>query len=147
MKRFSMLLAAGFAALIVLAGCTSAQQQNIQTLAANAQTQAKNACAVVQPTLIDLAASMPTDANLKLLTTDNAQLCAAVGALDPTSVQNLVDTLIPQAIGLVGVLPVDPTTQVAIRLALGAASIALSNWLVVYGTPVAPVPASGVLVS
>ncbi|MEB2545181.1 hypothetical protein [Burkholderia cenocepacia] len=143
MKKL-MPLAAGIAAsvLIVAAGCTAAQQQKLEQLAATAKVQVAQACAVVQPTLLDLSASLPADANLKLLADDNGKLCAAAAALDATNVQSLVNTVIPQAIGLVGLMPVDPGAQATIRLALGAASIALSNWLAVYGTPAATAPAA-----
>lgn len=143
MKKL-MPLAAGVVAsvLIVAAGCTTAQQQKLADLAANAKAQVAQACAVVQPTLLDLSASLPNDANLKQLAADNGEICAAAKALDPTSAQSLVNTLIPQAIGLVGMLPIDPAAQASIRLALGAASIALSNWLAVYGTPMATPPAA-----
>ncbi|WP_175785373.1 hypothetical protein [Burkholderia ambifaria] len=143
MKKL-MPLAAGIAAsvLIVAAGCTAVQQQKLEQLAATAKVQVAQACAIVQPTLLDLSASLSADANLKLLAEDNGKLCAAAQSLDATSAQSLVSTLIPQAIGLVGLLPVDPGTQMTIRLALGAASIALSNWLVVYGAPATTAPAA-----
>ncbi|PXW23427.1 hypothetical protein [Paraburkholderia caballeronis] len=135
MKKL-MLLAAGVVLFALsVAGCTTAQQQDLATLAAQAQTNVIKACAVVQPVLLDLSASIPADPNLALLATDNGKLCAAVATLDPTNVQSLVNTVIPQAIGLVSLLPIDAGTQTTIRLALGAASIALSNWLAVYGTP------------
>jgi len=145
MKKL-MLLAAGIAmsALIVLAGCTAAQQQNVAALAANAQAQVKNACGIVQPVLVDLSATVPTDANLALAVKDNAQFCGAVAGLDASNVQTLIGTLIPEEIGLVGLLPIDSATQQAIQLALGAASLALSNWLNVYGAPASTAaPASG----
>ncbi|MBR8379765.1 hypothetical protein KDW20_28720 [Burkholderia cenocepacia] len=143
MKKL-MPLAAGVVAsvLIVAAGCTTAQQQKLADLAATAKVQVAQACAVVQPTLLDLSASLPNDESLKQLSDDNGKLCAAAQSLDPTSAQTLVNTLIPQAIGLVGMLSIDPAAQTSIRLALGAASIALSNWLVVYGTPAATAPAA-----
>ncbi|MBY4728341.1 MULTISPECIES: hypothetical protein [Burkholderia] len=138
MKKL-MPLAAGIVAsvLIVAAGCTTAQQQKLADLAATAKVQVAQACAVVQPTLLDLSASLPNDANLKQLAADNGEICTAAKALDATNAQSLVNTLIPQAIGLVGMLPIDSAAQASIRLALGAASIALSNWLVVYGPPAA----------
>jgi len=137
-----MLLAAGLVASVFFAGCSTTAQQNLTALAAQAQTNAVHACAVIQPTLLDLSASIPSDPNLALLAQDNGKLCAAVANLDPSNVQSLVNTVIPQAIGLVSLLPIDSGTQVTIRLALGAASIALSNWLAVYGTPAATVPAT-----
>ncbi|NDV72964.1 hypothetical protein [Burkholderia cenocepacia] len=138
MKKL-MPLAAGIVAsvLIVAAGCTTAQQQKLADVAATAKVQVAQACAVVQPTLLDLSASLPNDANLKQLAADNGEICAAAKALDSMNAQSLVNTLIPQAIVLVGLLPIDPAAQASIRLALGAASIALSNWLVVYGTSAA----------
>lgn len=138
-----LLCAAGLAlSAFFFAGCTSTAQQNVEALATNAKTQVQNACSIVQPVLVDLSAAVPTDANLALLTTDNAKLCLAVAALDPTSVQSLISTVIPQAISLVTLLPMDPGTAVAVKLALGAASLALSNWLAVNGAPAAPADAA-----
>ncbi|TDV04701.1 hypothetical protein [Paraburkholderia caballeronis] len=137
MKKL-MLLAAGLVLFALsVAGCTPQQQQTLASLAAKAQTNVVKACAVVQPVLLNLSAAIPADPNLKTLTADNGKLCAAVATLDPTNVQSLVNTVIPQAIGLVALLPIDPATQNSIRLALGAASLALSDWLAVYGTPTA----------
>lgn len=135
MKKILAALAAGLVALAFLGGCTAAQQQTAETLAANAKTQVSNACSVVQPVLLNLSASAPGDANLALLSADNGKLCAAVTALDATSVQSLINTVIPQAIGLAALLPIDAATQTSIQIALGAASLALSNWLIVYGQP------------
>lgn len=140
MKRTLMLLAVGIVALAGLVGCSALQQQSLASAAANAQTKITQACTVVQPTLLDLSASVPGNANLALLTKDNAKVCAAVAALDPTNVNTLINTTIPEAIGLVGLLPIDDGTQSAIKLALGAASLALSNWLAVYGQPAATAP-------
>jgi hypothetical protein len=144
-----MLLAAGVVLFAIsFAGCTPAQQADVAHLAANAQTKVIKACAVVQPVLLDLSASVPADPNLALLAKDNGKLCAAVATLDPTNVQSLVDTIIPQAIALASLLPIDGVTQNAIRLALGGAQLALSNWLTAYGsssqTVAAVVPASTV---
>lgn len=125
------------AALIALTACTAAQQQNAATLAANAQKQVGNACLIVQPTLADLSASIPADENLAKLTAANAKICTAVASLNVATAQSLIDTVIPQAIGLVSLLPIDPATQTTIKIALGAASLALSNWLMVYGQPAA----------
>jgi hypothetical protein len=145
MKKIFAALAAGLVALAFLAGCTAAQQQSIDALAANAKSQVSQACTIVQPVLLNLSASAPGDANLALLAADNGKLCAAVTALDPTSVQSLVNTVIPQAIGLAALLPIDAATQTTVKIALGAASLALSNWLLVYGQPAAtatPAPAA-----
>jgi hypothetical protein len=134
--RKLMLLAAGAVLLALsVAGCTSAQQANLATLATNAQTKVNKACGLVQPVLLDLSASIPADPNLARLAKDNGKLCAAIATLDPTNVKSLVDTAIPEAIALVSLLPIDSVTQGAIRIALGAAQLALSNWL----TDAAPV--------
>ncbi|WP_246795610.1 hypothetical protein [Burkholderia perseverans] len=142
MKKL-MLLAAGIVLFAVsIVGCTSAAQQAVAKLAADAQTKAIKACALVQPVLLDLSASIPADPNLALLATDNGKLCAAVATLDPSSAAGLVNTVIPQAISLLALLPIDSVTREGIRIALGTASIALSNWLAQSSPPVATVPAS-----
>lgn len=137
MKKL-MLLAAGVLLLAFsIAACTPAQQADVAALAADAQAKVTKGCNVMQPVLLDLTASIPGDPNLKTLADDNGKFCAAIATLDPTNVRDLIDTLIPQAIGLVALLPIDPLTQDAIRAALGAAQLALSTWLQAYGLPLA----------
>lgn len=133
LKR-ALLLAVGVCALVSTVACTTTAQQNVATLAGLAQSNVEKACTVFQPVLLNLSASIPGDPNLKLLATDNGQLCAAVASLDATNVQRLINTVIPSAIALVSLLPIDTATANTIRLALGAASLALSNWLAVNGT-------------
>lgn len=140
MKRFIAICLAA-AALVGLGACTTAQQTNVQAAAKNAQLKVEQACTVVQPTLVDLSASMPNDVNLQLLVKDNAAFCAAVTNLDASTVSALVNTTVPSMITLVGLLPIDPATRTAIDLGLGAASVALSQFLMVYGQQ--PAPASG----
>ncbi|WP_146758013.1 hypothetical protein [Paraburkholderia unamae] len=48
---------------------------------------------------------------------DNGKLCAAVAQLDATNARSLVDAVIPQAIGLVSLLPLDSGTATGIKLA------------------------------
>ena len=146
MKR-TLLIGACLVASIAFGGCTAEQQQTLASLAAGAQKQAKNACGIVQPVPRNLQASLPGDGAVAQLTDDNGKLCKAVASLDPTDVSSLVNTAIPEMIGLVALLPVDPGTATGIRIALGAASLALSNWLITYGAPIVPIPASGVVVS
>ncbi|HEY1999919.1 hypothetical protein [Paraburkholderia sp.] len=141
MKRM-LLIAAGLVASIAIAACTPQQQQTLASLAAAAQFQAKNACSIVQPVLLNLQALLPGDDTVAQLADDNGDLCKAVATLDPTNVGSLINTAIPEMIGLVALLPVDPATATAIRLGLGAASLALSNWLLMYGTPAATAPSS-----
>jgi hypothetical protein len=139
-KKFLM-----FVMAIFMASCANIPQSpSLDTLAANAKSQIAQACMVVQPTLVDLKVSLPTDPNLALLVSSNAQLCAAASSLDPVNAQTLINTLIPQALTLVDLIPVDPGTKIAIRIALGAASVAISNWLMVYNQPVTPASAPGV---
>ena len=128
MKRLLLLIA------VLLAACSSTPKApDLDTLAANAKTQITQACAVVQPTLVDLTASIPNDPNLRTAVQLNGQFCNSIQILDVVNAQSLINTLIPSLITAVGLLPVDPATQVSIKIALGAASIALSNWLLVYG--------------
>ena len=128
MKRLLLLIA------VLLAACSSTPTApNLDTLAANAKIQITQACAVVQPTLVDLNASIPNDPNLKTAVQLNGQFCNSVQTLDVVNAQTMINTMIPGLITAVGLLPVDPATQVSIKIALGAASIALSNWLLVYG--------------
>lgn len=129
MKKFLMFVA------VLLAACSSVPTGNADALAANAKVQITNACLVIQPTLLNLSASLPTDQNLATFTKANGEFCTAVNTLDYSSAMALVNTLIPQMVGMVGSLPVDDGTKTSIRIALGASSIALSQWLIVYGQP------------
>lgn len=121
---------------IALAACTAAQQADVTKLAATAQTNARSACALVQPTLADIAAAYPGDAKAATLAADNGKICAAVAALDPASVQTLVNTTIPEAIGLVGAFVTDRAKAQQIQSALGVLSLALSNWLAFAAQPI-----------
>ena len=127
MKRLFLL------AVMALAACTTAPSQgDPTTTAANAKTQITNACLVVQPTLLSLTASMPNDQNLATFTKSNGEFCNSVNTLDYTSAETLVNTLIPQMLGLVSSLPVDDNTKTSIRIGLAASSVALSQYLIVY---------------
>lgn len=130
MKKFLILLVVAF-----LAACASAPQGDANALASNAKTQITNACLVIQPTLLNLTASMPNDKNLEAFTKANGEFCMAVNTLDYSSAMNLVNTLIPQLVSMVGSLPVDDGTKTTMRIALGASSVAISQWLIVYGQP------------
>lgn len=119
--------------VMALAACTIAPSLPDQaTVAANAKTQITNACLVIQPTLLNLTASMPDDVNLAKFTKANGEFCQAVNTLDYTNAMTLVNTLIPEMITLVGSLPVDDPTKTSLRIALGASSVALSQYLIVY---------------
>jgi hypothetical protein len=142
MKKLMLLAAGAVLCAISFAGCTPAQQVDVAALAASAKTKVTKACGVVQPALLDLTAMIPSDPNLALLAQDNGKLCAAVASLDPTNVQSLVDSVIPQALAVVSLLPLDTASQGAIRVALAAAQLALSNWLTANGSAASTVAAA-----
>lgn len=134
--------------VLALAACTTQQQTNVTQAALKAKAQISNACTVVQPTLVDIQAGVGTQdaiaaATIQQIVAQNGKFCAAVTNLDATSAQSLINTTIPGIIQLVSTLPIDPVKKTTIQIALGAASIALSNFLVVYGQQPAT-PASGV---
>lgn len=136
------LIAAGTAASIFFAGCSTAPQ-----VAGAFQAQVAKACAVVQPTLLSVQAMTAQDpaqqAVLGKLVTDNAAVCAANASLDPSSVTALVNTSIPAAIQVVGLLPIDDAAKVSVQIGLIAFQTALSAAIAQYGSPVvAPAPAS-----
>lgn len=134
------------AVVAMLAACTTAQQQSASTLLTHAKAQIANACAVVQPTLLNLAAAQPGDASIAGVVKANGEFCAGIASVDQTNAQTIINTTIPQLIAGVSSLPMDAGMKTTIQLALGTASIALSNFLMVYGQQVAaPAPASGVV--
>jgi hypothetical protein len=140
------LFVAALSVLVVFAGCTVQQQTTVAHALTNAKGQIANACAVVQPTLVDLQASLavPNDTVTKVVSA-NAAFCAAAANVDPVSAQALINSTIPQLIAGVSALPIAQADKTTIQIALGAASVALSNFLLVYGQqPAAATPASGV---
>jgi hypothetical protein len=143
MKR--MLLAAGIAASIAFAGCTTTQQADVAQKAQMLQQQAAKACSVVQPTLLSMQALTTGDAAKQALfaeiVKDNAAVCSGTATIDPASVATLVNSSIPAAIQGVALLPVDPATKTAIQIGLIAFQTALSAALAQYGPVAAPAPA------
>jgi hypothetical protein len=142
MKKF-MLLAAGLVLSIAFAGCAGTA-----TVAADFQTQVAKACSVVQPTLLSMQAMTVSDPVQQVIlgqvVRDNAALCAANASVDPSTVSNLVNTSIPAAVQVVGLLPIDSGMRTSVQIGLMAFQVALSAALAQYGTPTAaPVPASG----
>lgn len=142
-----MLLAAGLVLSIAFAGCAGTV-----VVATDFQNQVAKACAVVQPTLLSLKAMTVSDPAQQVilgqLVTDNAALCAANASIDPSTVSNLVNTSIPAAVQVVGVLPIDSAAKTTAQIGLMAFQVALSAALAQFGTPTAaPVPASGVVPS
>jgi hypothetical protein len=151
MKRFSMLLAAGFVAL-ALAACGSTPVQQPAQIAAQVKDQVVKACAVVQPTLLSLQALTAADPAKQALfaeiVKDNAAVCAGSATIDTASITSLINSSIPAAIQGVALLPIDPATKTGIQIGLIAFQTALSAAVAQYGTPAAaPVAASGAVVS
>jgi hypothetical protein len=130
MKRFSMLLAAGFVAL-VLAACGSTPDQAPAQIAAEVQAQVAKACAVVQPTLLSLQALTAADPAKQALfaeiVKDNAAVCAGSATIDTASVTSLINSSIPTAIQGVALLPIDAATKTGIQIGLIAFQTALST--------------------
>lgn len=135
MKR--MLLAAGFAALAILAGCSTAQQADVAQKAQFLQTQVTKACSVVQPTLLSIKAMEVADpaqeAVFSTLADLNGKVCVAGAAVDPSSVSTLINTSIPAALQVVALVPMDPATKMGVQVGLIAFQTALSAALVQYG--------------
>jgi len=64
-------------------------------------------------------------------------VCAAGASVDASSVQGLVNTSVPAAIQVVGLLPLDPTARSGVQIGLMAFQVALSAALAQYATPAA----------
>lgn len=143
MKKL-MLLAAGLAlSALFFSGCAVTT-----TVATDFQTQVTKACAVVQPTLLSVKAMTVSDPAQQLILGEvvkgNAALCAANASIDPSTISNLVNTSIPAAVQVVGLLPIDDAAKTSAQIGLMAFQVALSAALAQFGTPTAaPVPASG----
>jgi hypothetical protein len=137
-----MLLAAGIAASMAFAGCSTTAQQHVSTVAVNINTQVNKACGVFEPVALDAQLLYSLDPKVDLAINAMKGLCAANAAIDPTSVQTLAKTTIPAAIqALAGVTGVDPKIVQGVGNALTLANIALNLWVASYVPPVATAPA------
>lgn len=129
-----LLLAAGLAASIAFAACTTAQQQTAATVMTTFQTRVQQACAVVQPELNSLAvlassgnALLASQASaLAALATDSKAVCQAAAGADAASVQLLVNTSIPAALEIADDLPLDDQTRLTVQAGLIVFQAALS---------------------
>nr|WKF61923.1 hypothetical protein HUO10_006455 [Paraburkholderia busanensis] len=142
MKKL-MLLAAAIVLSVAFAGCASTV-----TTATHFQAQVSTACSVVQPTLLSIQAMTVSDPSQQFIlgevVKDNAVLCAANASIDTTTVTNLVNTSIPAAVQVIGLLPLDDAAKASAQVGLMAFQVALSAALAQLGTSTAaPVPASG----
>ena len=131
---------------LLLAACTTAQQQTAQQNLAKAQQLIVQGCSIVQPTLVSVQTMDPAIAPFVLA---NGAFCAAQNAIDVKSIQTMVQTSIPAAIGLVQNSTLIPAEQKPVVVGgMTAFQIALSAAMVVIeqNTPApaatAPAPAS-----
>ncbi|HDR9123308.1 TPA: hypothetical protein QDB31_000286 [Burkholderia vietnamiensis] len=133
-----LLLAAGLATPIAFAACTTAQKQTATTIAATFQTRVEQACAVVQPELNSLAA-LASGGNVLLasqasvlaaIATDSTAVCRSTAGIDTSSAQSLVNASIPATLAIMGDLPLDDKTRLAVQAALIVFQTVLSSALV-----------------
>jgi hypothetical protein len=140
MKKL-MLLAAGIAASIAIAACSTAQQASASADLAKLQTTVTNGCMVVQPTLMAVAAVDPV---VSTAATANGLFCATAGAITVTSIQTLVSTGIPAIEQAVTQSTLVPANQKPLVMAaLGVFQLTVTNALAVYGQASAATAASG----
>lgn len=126
---------------LLLGACTTAQQQTAQADAAKAQQVIANGCLIVQPTLTSIQVIDPA---LAPFVVANGAFCAAVTAVNVTSIQQMVNTSIPQAISLVQSSTLIPAAQKPVIVgALTAFQVALSSAMIVLNqAPAVATPAS-----
>lgn len=115
---------------LVLAACSTAQQQSAAADLAKLQTVVENGCLVVQPTLMSVAALDPA---VGAAATANGLFCATAGALTVTSVQTLLNTGIPAIANVIAKSTLIPADQKPIATAaLGVFALTVTNALSVY---------------
>ncbi|NUY33312.1 hypothetical protein F0160_22770 [Paraburkholderia sp. JPY303] len=135
-----MLLAAGIAASIALAACSTTQQASVADHAAKLQQIVQNGCLVVQPTLTAVAALDPAVA---AAATANGLFCSTTGAITVTSVQTLLATGVPALEKAIEASTQIPADQKPIFIAaMGIFQLTLTNAMAVYGQPAPTAPAS-----
>lgn len=125
---------------LLLGACSTAQQQTAQQDATKVQQIVSNGCLIVQPTLTSVQVIDPA---LAPFVVANGAFCAAVTAVNVTSIQQMVNTSIPQAISLVQSSTLIPTAQKPTVIgALTAFQVALSSAMIVLNQAAPAVPAS-----
>lgn len=138
MKR--MLLAAGIAASMALAACSTAQQATATADLAKLQTTVVNGCMVVQPTLESVAALDPA---IAAAATANGLFCSTAGAITVNSVQTLLATGVPAIEKAINASNQIPANEKPIFIAaIGIFELTLQNAMTVYGQPAATAPAA-----
>src|ERR1700741_776696 len=106
MKMHQMKASLFIAACFLVGACTTAQQQDATKLLTQAKQQIANACAVVQPTLVNVQAAYPNDAVIQQVVTDNGLFCAGAASVDQTNAQTIINTTIPKLISAISALPI-----------------------------------------
>jgi outer membrane murein-binding lipoprotein Lpp len=142
MKR--MLLAAGIAACLAFAGCSTAQQAQVAAVATNINAQVAKACGVYQPVATDAQALYQLNPDVDLVIDGLNGLCAANATINPSTVQTLAKTTIPAAIkALATTAGISPALAQEIGGALTVANVALNIAVQTYvTTPATPAAAS-----
>jgi hypothetical protein len=143
MKKL-MLLAAGLVASVaILAGCSTAQQQQVATVATNVQTQVNKACGFFVPIALDAETLYTLDPKVDLAIDGLNALCDANAAVDASTLQTLAKTTIPAAVkALAAVQGIPPALVKEIGGALTLSNVALNSAVATYAPAVPTVPAS-----
>lgn len=124
---------------LVLGACSTAPQT-----AATLQSKVVEACAVWEPTAKDIMATYPT-INPQVDQAIGAvnAICANAATVQTQSLSGLVNTILPDAIQMVGTLGLPAAEATQIQQALSIVNVALAAAVAVYGQPAsAPPPAS-----
>lgn len=119
----------------LMAGCSTAQQATASADLMKVQTAIADGCAVVQPTLISVAALDPA---VGAAATANGLVCTAASAMTVTSAQSLISTGIPAIEAAVNASTMIPANQKPIIMAaLGVFQLTVQNALTVYNNAAA----------
>jgi hypothetical protein len=123
-------------AVAALAGCTTAQQQQVAVVATDINTQVAKACAVFQPVATDAEALYQLNPDIDLALNGLNGLCAANATIDTASVQTLAQTTIPAAVKAIGTTAgISPQLAQEIAGALTLANVALNLVVQNYTSP------------
>jgi len=130
----------GILVLLVIACATGflGACANAPAVAASAQAKVAKACTVFQPVAVDAAALYNLDPKVDAAIAAVNGLCAANAAVDPTSLQTIVNSTIPAAIAALKTLPITAAQQTQVGNGLMLVNVALAAALAAYG----PVPAA-----
>ncbi|CAN0620341.1 conserved exported protein of unknown function [Burkholderia multivorans] len=130
-----LLLAAGLAASIFFAACTTAQQDRVLTVAQQVNAQVVKACAVYKPVAADIQAIYVVDPKVQTALGAVNGLCTANAATDITSLQTLSQTTLPAAIKGLATAGLGVADQQKIGSLLTAVNVFIAAAYAVHGTP------------